>query len=140
MTAQTSENIKTISGAWTGKSDELLMTWDFSIDGGESDDTVRLCAISSRIVVIEATVFVATTCAGDGATVTIGIEGGQTDAFLHSSRGQVADLAAGYVVQEANSQGMLIDGSSATKYIAIDIADVDLTAGKIHLFMRYVKY
>ncbi len=139
MTAQNSAVMKTIAGGWLGKPEHVQLTWDVEVDGGEADDTVRLAKIDEKILVTSAHVYVETSCTGESGTMIIGIEGGDTDAFMDITSGAVANLVAGYVVREAAGQELLIDGSSASKYIGVDIATTDFTTGKVHLFLTYIK-
>jgi len=135
MATTTSPRMKTlVGGGFPSQKFAAKLTWDFSVDGGESDDTVRIGKIGAKPVLItEAYWHVETACtSGGSATMIIGIEGGDTDAFMDATSGAVASLTDNAVGFETAGQGLYV---AANSYIAVDIATADMTAGKVSLYI-----
>jgi hypothetical protein len=137
MATQTSTALKTFGGGFSNETQTQRLTWDYSVDGGEADDTVRIGYTSSKILILDSRVHVETAgVSGGSATLILGIEGGDTDAFLDATSGAVASLTDDSVHSETAGQNIVV---AAGSYIAADIATADMTAGKVHLWIRYVR-
>lgn len=112
------------------------LVYDFAEDGGATADTVRLAQVTGKILVVEATLHVITAfTSGGSATVTLGAETADADAFAAAVA--VGTLVDDYVVKTAAGQILVIDGASATDYITLAVGTAALTAGKLELIMRY---
>ena len=76
---------------------------------------------------------VETACSSGGsATLIIGIEGGDVDAFMDVTSGAVASLTDNAVGFETTGQGIYVAASS---YILADIGTANMTAGKVALYI-----
>lgn len=135
MAAQTSTAIKTFGSVFSNEEGYVKLTWDQAVDGGEADDSVRIGQALAGVVVTRAIVHVETACAGASGTAIIGIEGGDTDAFLDVTSGAVANLTENATFCETLTCFPYI---AADSYVAIDIATTDFSAGKIHVHLWYV--
>lgn len=139
MAVVTCDAYKTIGDTWTGKDEWVTLTYDFALDGGGNADTHRLAAVTGKILVKEAIVHVETLCGSAGAaTMVIGAETADPDAFMDVTSGAVANLADDFTLRETTGQLLVIDGASATDYITADIETADFNAGKVNVYLRYM--
>jgi hypothetical protein len=133
MATQTSTQMKKFGGGFPGERFSAKLVWDFEVDGGEADDTVRIGYAKTNMIITEAYWHVETACASGGsATMIIGIEGGDTEAFLDVTSGAVASLTDNAVGSETAGQGLYVASGS---YVLVDIATADMTAGKVALYV-----
>jgi hypothetical protein len=137
MSAITCANHKTFGDAFLNEVCYTKLTYDFSTEGGATTNTFKLGTTQGKIMIINATVQVETACTStDAAVVTIGISGGDVDAFCAAATGAVANLVDDFTAKETAGQKIVVaDGGVITLYIA----DYDLTAGKINLFLEWMK-
>jgi hypothetical protein len=127
------ENKKEIGATYTGKPEYIKLTYDFSKDGGATADTYRLASVVGKILITEAHYYVETAAtSGGSATVTIGAETADADAFMAAAA--VASLTANAVDAVAAGQELVV---ASGDHISLTIATAALTAGKIHLFLTY---
>lgn len=135
MATTTSPRMKTLlGGGFPGELVSHKLVWDFDIDGGAAADTVRIGQVGSKgFLITSAYWHVETACASGGsATMIIGIEGGDVDAFMDATSGAVASLTDNAVGFETTGQGIYVAASS---YIHVDIATANMTAGKVALYI-----
>ena len=133
MAVTTSTNIKKFGDVFSAERWSKKLTWEFAVDGGEADDTVRIGQAGAKCIMTEAYVHVETACtSGGSASMIIGVEGGDVDAFLDATSGAVASLTDDAVISETTGQGIVV---AANSYIHVDIATADMTAGKVHLYL-----
>lgn len=121
-------------GAFSNELRMARLEYDFSKDGGATGD-LELAIARGNIIVHDAWVHVPTACtSGGSATVAIGIDGGDEDAFLDITSGAVAALTENAVLSETTARGLFVaDGSE----IQLTIATAALTAGKINVHVAY---
>lgn len=135
MAKVTSTAAKTFGQGFSNELSYVKLTYDFAVDGGEADDSVVIGITSGKILVVHSKVHVETAFAGTNATMIIGVDGGDTDAFLDVTSGAVTSLTDDSVHFETAGQGIVLaDGAE----IACDIATADVTQGKLHLHLWYV--
>lgn len=136
MANVTATGYKTLGRGFSNELQYAKLVYNFSADGGASADAYRLGITDGKIMVVHSRVHVETAfTSGGSATVIIGVEGGDTDAFLDLTSGAVASLTDDSVHQETAGQGLVIaDGA----YISADVGTADLTAGKLTLHLWYV--
>lgn len=114
---------------------QMVMEYDFANDGGAQGD-FDLAAVSHKILVKNAYVFVETACTSAGsATVVVGAATADADAFMDATSGAVASLTDNAVVIETTAAGLVVDSGDV---IRLTIGTADLTAGKIKVVMDYV--
>lgn len=135
MAAQVSANYKTIGRGFSNELQYAKIVYDFAVDGGEADDTMDLAVTSGKIMVVHSRFHVETAFAGTNATMIIGVQGGDTDAFLDVTSGAVTSLTDDSVHQETAGQGIVLASGAV---ITADVATADLTAGKGTLHLWYV--
>lgn len=112
------------------------LTYDFANDGGATSDTYVIGTAGRKIAIMDAMVHVETACtSGGSATVSIGVSGGDVDAFLDTTSGAVANLVDDFCEKETAGQKIVIadDGK-----IELVIGTAALTAGKINLYVKYI--
>lgn len=127
---------KTFGRGFSNERQFVKLTYDFANDAGAAADAIRLGTTNGKILVMDSVVHVETACTSDGsATVAVGIEGGDVDAFMDTTSGAVANLVDDFCNQEAAGQGLVIANGGA---VLLDIATADLTAGKINVLLSYV--
>lgn len=127
---------KTLGRGFSNEVQMMKLTYDFAADGGATTDTYVLGTTSGKILVLDACVHVETACtSGGSATVAIGVNGGDVDAFLDVTSGAVANLVDDFTEKEAAGQKIVL--ASGAK-IEAAIATAALTAGKINLVLSYV--
>ena len=136
MANVTANGFKKLDRGFSNELSYAKLVYDFAEDGGAFADAFRMGITAGKIMVVHSRVHVETEfTSGGSATVIIGVEGGDTDAFLDLTSGAVASLTDDSVHQETAGQGLVIaDGS----YIAADVGTADLTAGKLTLHLWYV--
>lgn len=135
MAAKSVAAIKTLGPLFSREEVVEQLQWDFSKDGGATTDTYRLALTGAKILIQEATVQVETACtSGGAATLSIGVEGGDVDAFLDVTSGAVASLTDDALVRETAGQSIVVASGA---YLTAVIADAAMTAGKVNLFIRY---
>lgn len=134
MATVTSTALKKFGDAFSNERWNVKLTYDFAVDGGESDDAIRIGQADAKCVITEARVHVETACtSGGSATVAIGVEGGDVDAILDTTDGAVANLTDDAVLWDtATADGFVM---AADEYVLLDIATADLTAGKINVYL-----
>ena len=136
MANVTANGYKVLDRGFSNELSYAKLVYDFAEDGGASADAYRLALTAGKIMVVHSRVHVETAfTSGGSATVIIGVEGGDTDAFLDLTSGAVASLTDDSVHQETAGQGIVIADAS---YIAADVGTADLTAGKLTLHLWYV--
>lgn len=136
MANVTAAGFKTLGSGFSNEMQYVKLVYDFAEDGGASADAYRLAQASRKIMVVHSRVHVETAfTSGGSATVIIGVEGGDTDAFLDLTSGAVASLTDDSVHQETAGQGIVV---AADSYIAADVGTADLTAGKLVLHLWFV--
>jgi len=80
-------------------------------------------------------VHVETACTSAGsATVAIGTTS-DVDAFLDATSGAVASLTEDAVIYETTAQHIM----AADDYFVLDVGTADLTAGKLHVYVWFVR-
>jgi len=127
---------KTFGRGFSNELGYVKLTYNFANDAGAAADTVKLGTTDGKICVVMSRVVVETACtSGGSATMIIGVNGGDTDAFLDTTSGAVASLTDDSVHQETAGQGLVLASGAV---IEADIATADLTAGKVHLHLWYV--
>lgn len=133
MATLTSTNLKKFGDVFSGERFDKKLTYDFSVDAGAAADAIRIGQAAGKCIITEAYVHVETACtSGGSATVAIGVEGGDVDAFLDITSGAVANLTDDAVLSETTGQGIVM---AADAYVLFDIATADLTAGKVNLYL-----
>lgn len=136
MSTVTAYNHKTFGQGFHNERQLIKLTYDFARDAGAAADVVKIGTTNAKILVLDSVVQVETTCtSGGSATVIVGVAGGDTDAFMDTTSGAVANLVADFCNQETTGQGIVIATATA---IHLDIATADLTAGKINVWLSYV--
>ena len=127
---------KTFGRGFSNERQFVKLTYDFANDAGAAADAIRLGTTNGKILVMDSVVHVETACtSGGSATVAVGIEGGDVDAFMDTTSGAVANLVDDFCNQETAGQGLVIANGGA---VLLDIATADLTAGKINVLLSYV--
>lgn len=133
MATQTSNQLKKFGGGLAGERFSAKLVYDFAVDGGEADDAIRIGTAAANCIITEAYWHVETAfVSGGSATVAIGIESGDVDAFMDTTSGAVANLTDNAVGSESAGQGLYV---AAGSNILFDIATVDMTAGKMALYI-----
>lgn len=133
MANVTSTQIKKFGGGFPGERFATKLVYDFAVDGGAFADAVRIGLAATNCVITESVVHVETACtSGGSATVIIGVEGGDTDAFLDLTSGAVANLVDNFVDNETAGQKIYVASGS---YVSLDIGTANLTAGKIAVYL-----
>jgi hypothetical protein len=128
---------KKIGSAFPNEVCMSKLTYNFANDGGATTSTYRLAKTEGKMMVTKAVVQVETACtATAGAVVTIGAEGVDVDCFMDATAGALANLADDYAVVQTAGQKVVIGSGD---YITLYIATQALTAGKINLFLEWVK-
>ena len=129
-------NVKKLGKVFSNEVGFVRMTYDFSLDGGATTDTYVLGETEGKILILDAAVHVETAATSGGeATVKIGVNGGDDDAFLDTTSGAVAALTDDAVVKEVAGQSIVLaDGAK----IEMVIGTAALTAGKINVLVQYV--
>lgn len=127
---------KTFGRGFSNERKFVKLTYDFANDGGAAADAVKLGTTDGKILVMDSVVHVETACtSGGSATVIVGVAGGDTDAFMDTTSGAVANLVDDFCNQETAGQGVVLASGAA---IHLDIATADLTAGKINVILSYI--
>lgn len=112
------------------------LTYDFDKDGGAAADAIRLGQAAADCLVYKSIVHVEKAAtSGGSATVAIGIEGGDVDAFCGTTKGAVANLTKNAIITEDAGQALRV---AKDEQVLLDIAVADLTAGKIHVHLWFV--
>ena len=112
----------------------VALTYDATRDSKLFADTVRLAQVNKKIAFTKAVLVVEDAfTSGGAATVKIGAESADDDAFLADTA--VGTLAADYVLKEAAGQLLVVD---AGDYITLDVSTADLTAGRCKLYLYWV--
>lgn len=133
MATVTSTALKKFGDVFSGERFSTKLVYDFAVDGGAFADAVRIGRAAAKCIITEAYVHVETACtSGGSATVIIGIEGGDVDAFLDVTSGAVASLTDDAVLSETTGQGLVV---AADSYVLLDIGTANLTAGKINVYL-----
>lgn len=112
-----------------------VLTYNFANDAGAFADVVRLGQADGPLLIWHAVAFVETACtSGGSATVIIGVTG-DTDAFMTTSSGAVANLAinTAHTISTTNGAVYMADDD----YFLFDIGTADLLTGKVHLHVFY---
>lgn len=137
MANVTADTYRKIDSGYYNEKQIMRVVYDFAQDGGATADTYRLAEVTGKILVVQATAHVITAfTSGGAATVAIGAETADADAFLASTA--VGTLVDDYVVKTAAGQTLVIDGATATDYVSLTIGTAALTAGKIEVILEYV--
>jgi hypothetical protein len=137
MAQLTAAGAKTLGPLFSNEVEMVKMVYDFAEDGGATTDTYVLGTAGAKILILDSRIHVETQCtSGGSATVKIGINGGDDDAFLDVTSGAVANLVDDFTNSETAGQGLVVaDGGK----IEMVIGTAALTAGKINLIVRYMK-
>ncbi len=126
---------KTFGRGFPNEVKMVKLTWDFTTDTGEADDTYNMGTTDGKILVLSSMVHVETACVGASGTLIIGVKSGDVDAFLDITSGAVANLADDFVDKETTGQGIVLASGAV---ILADIATTDFSAGKVNLILTYV--
>lgn len=126
---------KTLSAGFTGKPETAILEYDFANDAGAAADLIRLAQFDTAVLVTKAALVVETTCtSGGSATVDVGFQ--TTDADAIADGIAVGSMSAGYSHAAAAAQGIYV---AEDDYVSFDIAVEDFTAGKVKIYLEYVK-
>lgn len=127
---------KTLGGLFSNEVGYEKLTYNFANDGGATTDTYVIGTAGRKIAIMDAMVHVETACtSGGSATVSIGVVGGDVDAFLDVTSGAVANLVDDFTEKETAGQKLVV---ASAGQIEVVIATAALTAGKINLLVKYV--
>lgn len=123
-------------GAYKDKKEELAkMVYSFAADTG-AQGTYSLGKFTADAIITSGVVYVKTACtSGASATVTIGTSSGDTDAFLTTANGAVANLTLGASFHQAATEGLKV---AANETVDLVIGTADLTAGVIEVYITYI--
>ena len=136
MATVTAAAHKTFGRGFSNERQTVKLVYNFTNDAGAFADVVKVGTTDGKILVLDSAVHVETACtSGGSATVIVGVAGGDTDAFMDTTSGAVANLADDFVNQETTGQGIVLASGAA---IHLDIGTADLTAGKINVILSYV--
>jgi hypothetical protein len=126
---------KTIGATFSGSPEWVKLTYDFAEDTGAVAN-YELATFASKCLVLEALVHVETLCtSGGSATVAIGINDTDADAFMTTTTGAVANLADDFVSKISTTDWGVAQEDDT---IRLAIATAALTAGKINVWVQYV--
>jgi hypothetical protein len=136
MAQKTAAAHKVIGRGFSNEMQYAKLTYSFADDGGATTDTYVIGTAKGKIAILDAAVHVETACtSGGSATVKIGINGGDDDAFLDVTSGAVANLVDDFMEKEAAGQKIVVaDGGK----IEMAIGTAALTGGKINLLVKWV--
>lgn len=136
MAQKTAAAHKTLGPLFSNEVGFAKLTYDFANDGGATSDTYVIGTAGRKIAIMDAMVHVETACtSGGSATVSIGVSGGDVDAFLDVTSGAVANLVDDFCEKETAGQKIVV---AADGKIELVIGTAALTAGKINLLVKYV--
>lgn len=128
---------KTLGPVFSNEVGYMKLTYDLALDGGLTTDTYVMGTAGSKILILDACVHVENQAlSGGSAAVSIGVVGGDVDAFMTAAQGAVANLVDDATVKDVAGQKIVLadDGE-----IELVIGTAALTAGKINLMVKYVK-
>lgn len=127
---------KTLGRGFSNEVKMVKLTYDFALDGGAETDTYVLGTAGGKILILDACVHVENACtSGGSATLALGIDGGDVDAFLDTTSGAVANLVDDFTEKETAGQKLVVaDGGK----IEAAIGTAALTAGKVNLVVSYM--
>lgn len=136
MATVTAAAHQTFGRGFSNQRQFVKLVYNFATDGGAAADVVKIGTTDGKILVMDSVVHVETACtSGGSATVIVGVAGGDTDAFMDTTSGAVANLVDDFCNQETTGQGIVLASGAA---IHLDIATADLTAGKINVILSYI--
>lgn len=136
MTEVICKAAKTFSAGFTGETRRVALVYDFAQDGGAYNGKVyTLGTVSGSILVEKVIARVSTIVTSEGsATVIVGHDD-NTDAFVDTTDGALANLGAIAVIPKtATNVPMILTNG---KKILMTIGTADLTAGKIVVEVWY---
>lgn len=136
MATVTCAAYREFGGIWPNESGFVHLVYDFANDGGSISPTAYyLGRANKECILLDATVLVETAVdsAGDAAVVKIGTTG-VADSILSKSWGHQSCLTADARFQCPGAQGQVM---AADDYVIAVLSVEALTAGKIHVYLRY---
>lgn len=126
---------KTLGALFSNELRVEKLTYDFAQDGG-AVGTIDLATFSRKCLVTRAYVHVETACtSGGSATVTVGINDTDIDAYATTSTGAVANLVDDAVLYVATTAAHV---AQVNDTIRVTIGTADLTAGKFNVYVEYM--
>jgi hypothetical protein len=127
---------KTLGKLFSNQIQTEKLTYDFAEDGGATG-SIELGTFANKSLVLDAWVHVETACtSGGSATVEIGINDADPNAFMDTTSGAVASLVDDLVHNEAAGQIGLVAAANDT--VRLTIGAETLTAGKINVIVSYM--
>lgn len=136
MTTKTCAAYREFGGVWGNEPGFVKLTYDFANDTGATSHTAYyLGKANKELIILDATVLVETAVdsAGDAAVVKIGTTG-VADSILTKSWGHQNCLTADARFMCMGAQGQVME---ADDYVIAVLSVEALTAGKIHVYLRY---
>lgn len=108
----------------------LKGTWDFAVQGGAEGEYVLGRFPSACLVMVSASTVITTVTSGGAATISIGVTSDPSamrgaEAYTTFTANTIQETAAMFVVEAGDE-------------LLFTIADADLTAGKVKVFLQYV--
>ena len=136
---------KTVGSMFSNAQELVRVQYDFDNDTGESDDDYMVLTAGDDVVITDFWIRGITECdsSGDGASIDIGIDGGDEDILIDGVA--EATLAADALVQPTVVEGtpnvlpLPLYLPSASK-IRMKILGEDLTAGKFEMVFVCAKF
>lgn len=135
MTAFVCEAHKTFGAGFQNELSYVKLTYDFAEDGGAyNGNTWDLGTTDTDILIVRGIVHVEDAVVGSSSTITLGVNDEDADAFLAA----VAEgtLVENYAIDTTAGQSLFVPSGDT---IRMSIGTANLTAGKIHLHLFYVK-
>jgi hypothetical protein len=135
MTAFVCEAHKTFGVGFDNEISYVKLTYDFAQDGGAyNGNTYDLGTTEDDILIVRGIVHIETAIVGTSSTITLGVNDEDADAFLAA----VAEgtLVQNYAIDTTAGQSLWVPSGDT---IRMSIGTADLTAGKLHLHLFYVK-
>jgi hypothetical protein len=126
---------KTLGELFSNEVQTVKLTYDFAQDGGGVGN-IDLATFARKAIVLRGVVHVETACtSGDAATVAIGINDTDADAFTTTTTGAVANLVDDAVLYVATTNAHV---AQVDDTVRLAIGAHALTAGKINVIIQYM--
>lgn len=136
MTDIVTKGHKTFAAGFTGETKRTALVYDFALDGGAYSGKVYILGTTSGKVLIEKVIVrVVTAATSDGSATIIVGHADNTDAWVDTTGGAVANLTTDAVVANATTGVPMILASGKT--ISMTIGTADLKTGKIVVEVWY---
>ena len=126
---------KTLGAVFSNELRVEKLTYNFAGDGGATG-TIDLATFARKCLVTRAYAHVETACtSGGSATVAVGINDTDIDAYVTASTGAVANLVDDAVLYVATTAANV---AQVDDTIRVTIATQPLTAGKVNVYVEYM--